>query len=184
MGLDMYIYRCSKPDLNPNKVYDSSEIFGVVLTEEDLTEPMYHDLAPYCEKIHVINRYYDMERIRADYGLSEDAWIWCYSGKGITIGDKTPAGKRNVEISNEDVETKYTVSKEEIRFVCKCEEEKYWRKAYDIQDFFYEHYPVENVGYYKLSKEVIEEFNKRYPEDTFEAEDATESSALFYHEWY
>ena len=50
--------------------------------------------------------------------------------------------------------------------------------------FFYDHYPVENVGYYKLSKEVIEEFNKRYPRDAFEAEDETESSALFYHEWY
>lgn len=90
---------------------------------------------------------------------------------------------RNISI-NLNIETKYTVSKEEIRFVCKCEEEKYWRKAYEIQDFFYDHYPVENVGYYKLSKEVIEEFNKRYPRDAFEAEDETESSALFYHEWY
>ncbi len=184
MGLDMYIYRCSKPDLKPNKVYDSAEISDIMLTEEELKEQMYRDLTPYCEKIRVINHYYDMEKIRADYGLSQDAWIWCWCGSGITVGDKTPTGRRDVEISHEDIETKYTVSKEEIRFVCKCEEEKYWRKAYEIQDFFYDHYPVENVGYYKLSKEVIEEFNKRYPRDAFEAEDETESSALFYHEWY
>lgn len=184
MGLDMYIYRCSKPDVNPNKIYDSSELHGIVLSEEDLSEQMYSDLAPYCEKVRVINHYYNMEKIRADYGLSDEAHIWSWTGSGITVGDKTPEGQRNVEISSEDIDRKYTISKEEVRFVCECDEEKYWRKAYDIQDFFYNHYPVENVGYYKLSKEVIEEFNRAHPDDAFEAEDATESSALFYHEWY
>ena len=44
MGLDMYIYRCSKPDLKPNKVYDSAEISDIMLTEEELKEQMYREI--------------------------------------------------------------------------------------------------------------------------------------------
>lgn len=184
MGLDMYIYRCSKPRLIADNVYDRSELYGIVLSAEDLDNPKFKDLAPYCAKVRVINHYYDMKKIREDYKLSEDSYIWAYGSHGITLGDYINGRRKDVTISREDVDRKYTIDREEIRYVCDRDEEMYWRKEYDIQKFFYEHLPVENVGYYKLTRDLIEEFNREYPEDAFVAEEATDSSALFYYEWY
>lgn len=74
----------------------------------------------------------------------------------------------------------------EKRFVCNSEEIRYWRKAYDIQDWFHENIDgeVENTGFYILSVEQVLNFNKVFREDRFGAEEPDEESALFYWEWY
>ena len=59
-------------------------------------------------------------------------------------------------------------------------------KEYDIQDWFHENLSVqvENTGYYILDEDTIDEFNKAFPDDAFDAEEPTDDSALFYWEWY
>lgn len=192
MGLDMEIRRISKPHMDDSVVYNREDIHGIILTEDELKEPMYRQLAPYVQQLQVKIQYYDMEKIRKDYKLSDDSYIdFELSGNSsmmsayrIAITDR--GTKKTVEISNEDIESKYTIERVEKRFVCDSEEVRYWRKAYDIQDWFHEHIEedVENTGFYILSGAMLLAFNKAFPEDRIEAIEPDEEKALFYWEWY
>lgn len=182
MGLDMNILRISVPDLDTGRIYTRAEIDGVILDEEDIKEQMYCQLVPYCVKVRVTSQYYDMESIRRDYKLDKDAHIWGYFGDHISIS--------NIDIPNEIIEKKYILEKTEEKYVCHSEDIRYWRKAYDIQSWFYENIHadsgvnVENTGYYLLSKKLLQKFNKRFPLDKVLAKYPTDESALFYWEWY
>ena len=85
MGLDMFIYRCSKPRLSKDRVYDSYDLDGIVLSPEEIDSQMFKDLKPYCVEVRVMNHYYDMEKIRKDFDLSDKASIWRISGSGVTV---------------------------------------------------------------------------------------------------
>ena len=184
MGLDMEIRRISKPHVDDSVIYDRADIGGIILDEDELKEPMYRQLAPYVQQLQVRSQYYDMEKIRKDYKLSDDSYISMMSAYRIAITDRET--KKTVEISNEDIERKYTVERVEKRFVCDSEEIRYWRKAYDIQDWFHDHIEedVENTGFYTLSGAMLLAFNKAFPEDRIEAIEPDEEEALFYWEWY
>lgn len=187
MGLDMEIRRISKPHMDDSVIYNRENIYGVILDEDELKEPMYRQLASYVQPLQVRSQYYDMEKIRKDYGLTDDSYISMMSAYRIAITDRET--RKTVEISSEDVDRKYTVERVEKRFVCNSEEVRYWRKAYDIQDWFHEHIDgevgeVENTGFYILSGELLLKFNKAFPEDRIEAIEPDEEEALFYWEWY
>ena len=64
MGLDMQIFRVTKPHLDDTLVYTREDIDGIILDEDELKEPMYRQLAPYTQPAHVRSRYYDMEKIQ------------------------------------------------------------------------------------------------------------------------
>lgn len=184
MGLDMEIMRVSKPDYDTDKVYSRHEIDGAVFSKQDIDEPMFIQAKPYCQELQIRNYYYNMDKIKADYGLSEDAYIGAYIAGKTIVFDKSIIDGR-VEISKSLIEERYTLEKVETCFVCRTEEVKYWRKAYDIQDWFYEMIgDVENTGYYMLSVELQSEFNEAWPDDAIEVEEPSEESALFYWEWY
>ena len=184
MGLDMEIRRISKPHKEDSVVYNSYDIQGVILTEEELTDPMYRQLAPYTQPMLVRSQYYDMEKIRKDYHLSDDSYISALNAFRISVTDRKT--KKTVDISSNEIEQKYTLELVQKRFVCESEEVKYWRKAYDIQDWFHEHIEdvVENTGFYILSGKLLLQFNKAFREDAIPAEEPDEESALFYWEWY
>ncbi len=189
MGLDMYVFRVTKPQLDPGIVYDRSALSGVIIDESDVDAPMYRQLLPYCAKVRVINHYYDMEKLAAEYGIT-NAYIGGYSFiqsevKISLCGDKN--GKNFYEqVPSELINSRYTIDREETCFVCSCEEVRYWRKEYNIQDWFYEHIPgeIENTGYYALSEETIRQFNIAFPDDALPVEPPSKESALMYHEWY
>lgn len=182
MGLDMEIRRITKPELDSTKLYDISDLNCIVLNEDDCQKEMYAQLVPYCQKIRVMKHYYDYDTIRADYNLPSDARLYAYIGGVAVFGN----GKQEVELPTSLLDEKYTIDKQEICYVCNCEDVVYWRKAYDIQDWFHEHLAayVENTGFYILSIDTIKEFNRKFPEDKIPHEAPDEEQALFYWEWY
>lgn len=184
MGLDMEIRRVSKPHMDNSVIYDRENICGIILDKEELKEPMYQQLAPYTQPLQIRSKYYDMDKIRSDYGLSKDSYISMMSAQRIAITDRET--HKTVEISSHDIDYKYTVERVEDQFVCNAEEIRYWRKAYDIQEWFHDHIDgeVENTGYYILSGDLCLKFNKAFQEDAIEAEEPDDESALFYWEWY
>lgn len=182
MGLDMFIYRCSKPKLEPDRVYKRDELGGVIISAEEMDLPMYKMLRPYCTPCKVRNRYYNIEQIRKDHGLSDASYIGMESYASITVYD--PSDQRSVDIVRSTINEKYITEEVEDSYNCNCEEEYYWRKEYDLQNFFYHHFTVENCGFYMLTAEIMEELNERFPGHHVVPEDPTEDSALFYHEWY
>ena len=183
MGLDMEIRRISKPHMDDSVIYNHEDIRGIILTEDNLKEPMYRQLAPYVQPLKVRIQYCDMGKIRKDYGLTDYSYIGMMNAYRIAITDE--GTHKSVEISTEDIDKKYTIERVEKRFVCNSEEVCCWRKAYDIQDWFHKNIDceVENTGFYILSAEQISDFNKTFREDKVEVEEPDEESALYYWEW-
>lgn len=130
MGLDMEIRRISKPHMDDSVIYNREDIHGIILDEDELKEPMYRQLTPYVQPLQVRSQHYDMEKIRKDYGLTDDSYISMMSDYRIAITDR--GTRRTVEITDKDIKRKYTFECVEKRFVCASEEVCYWRKAYDI----------------------------------------------------
>lgn len=85
----------------------------------------------------------------------------------------------------DDLEAKYTTRRVETGFACLTQEIRYWRKAYDVQEWFYEQLdrPVENTGFYLLTKEDLELFNQRW-DDMVDDDSPGVESAIYYWEWY
>ena len=181
----MYIYYISKPNnIDVNKIYDENELSEyIVINENDIKEDMYNQLLPFCHKIKAIRYYYNLKKISEDYNISNPQ-TYMYSG-GF-VGMHSQDDDKRIKLSYQEIEEKYTISKEEIVYITNEEEVEYWGKEYDIQEWFYDHLNerVENTGYYRLSNELINEFNKDYPDDFIEPLDENDNGALFYWEWY
>lgn len=192
MGLDMYVFRITKPNLE-YKLYSQDELDTLRLTTcavsefERIGEAM-RQLSPYVSKIQVVNKYYNLEQIIKDYRLPANSYIGMYSSAGITVSGRDDEGKRvSAEISPEEIDSKYTLCKTEDSYAWKSEEVAYWRKHYSLQERFYDLIgDVENCGYYKLDRLLIAQLREEFREDVEDIplEDSTEESALFYHEWY
>lgn len=185
MGLDMYVYRVEKPGLDTTRVFDEDELDNIVLNENDINNPMYSELLPYCDKVRVIRHYYDFDKIKAEYGLSGVHISGIIGGTTLFSGMKADGQKIEISKSDKEINEEYTVNREEVCYVSSCSEVHYWRKEYDISHWFYEHIGrVENTGYYILNKELLLAFNKAFPEDTLPVREPDEESAYFYWEWY
>lgn len=185
MGLDMYVYRVEKPELDTSKVFDVDKISGIVLSEEDINDPMYREILPYCDKVQAVRHYYDIEKLKAESG-AESIHLSSIIGGVLSFTGTKPDGQ-SVTISKSDAEIdeSYTVDREETCYVCSYTEIRYWRKAYDIQDWFYDHIGhVENTGYYILSKELLQDFNEKFEDEELPVEAPNEKYAYCYWEWY
>lgn len=189
MGLDQYIYRVKKPNIQ-DKVYTSDELrrmdLSKISVEDFKNNPvLYEDLRPYVVKRDVECKFYDLKKIVSDYGLPQNSSIWMYSMKGIEISGTTKNGERvNKAISTEEIEAKYVKTEILPYYIWEEEEVEYWRKHYDLQEWIYNNiYEVENTAYCILSTDLIKQLNKRFNED-IPVEEPTEESALFYWEWY
>ena len=189
MGLDMWVRRVRKPNLE-DKEYTYEELSNMgysMVSAKDIENEMsmFEQLLPYTIVRNVLTDYYNKAKMIEDYNLPEDSSIWHYSYEGIEISGTNEEGARVSQfISNKDVEEKYTVTKSVPHYIWSEDEEAYWRKAYDLQDWFYANLEnVENCGYYILDANLIAEMNKTFNEDVPE-DDPTDDEALFYHEWY
>jgi len=181
----MYVYRVEKPDLDPTKVFDADKLPGLILKEEDINDPMYCELLPYCDKVQVINHYYDLDKMKAESGAAS-LHLSSIIGDVVSFTGAKPNGQRvTVSKSCDEIDKDYTVHREETCYVCSYTEVRYWRKEYVIQEWFCRHIGhVENTGYYILSKELLQAFNEAFGEETLPVKEPNEEYAYCYWEWY
>lgn len=190
MGLDQYIYRVSKPELE-DKVYTTKELglfeelHSTAAIDFETNDCLYKELAPYVVKRDVQCELYDVEKMIADYNLPKDSHIWRYIGGGITIGGRDKDGNRiDQEISDKEIAKKYTKTSIITHYIWKAKEVQYWRKHYELQDWIYDNIDTaENTAYCMLNANLIAELNEMFDECIPE-KDPTAESALFYWEWY
>ena len=192
MGLDMYVSRISKVDLE-YRLYTSDEINDIglnVCTIKDFENAglAMEQILPYASKIQTVNEYYDMEKIKADYNLPGNSHIGMISPRGIRVGGRDADGQYvSVDISPDDIRGNYTITEVEDCYAWQSEEVAYWRKNYDLRDAFYDLIGyVENCGYYVIDAEMINALQVEFEDDMCDvpAENPTSEQALFYHEWY
>ena len=170
MGLDSYVFRVTKPEGLEDRVYSLDEIKALGLSAylaKYQDEPIFRELKPYCVKVRIDAPYINLQSIREAYGFGEDADVVAQCSDGtITVSERRPDGSyHRQEISGAEMREKHLV--------------------YEIEDFFMEkhEYGIENTGYYILDLETILEFNSYFPQELPE-EEPSETSALFYWEWY
>ena len=194
MGLDMYVYRVKKPQLE-EKTYTAEEISKMGLSSANVNEvehemSLLEQILPYTVVRNVTGSYLDKGKIIADYNLPKDSYVGMISHKGIQISGQNGNGERVSQcVPSSVIQEKYIIYKTVPTYIWNMEEEAYWRKHYELQEWFYNiiedahDTQVENCGYYVLDADMIAEMNARFGEHVPE-EDPTEDEALVYHEWY
>ena len=190
MGLDSYVFRVFKPEELEDRVYSLEEIKALGLSAylaEYQDEPIFLELKPYCVRARIESPYINMQSIRATYGFGENADVVALCSDGaITVSERCPDGSyHRQEISGEEMREKHLENRVEEHNVFRKEQVAYWRKDYEVEDFFMENHEdgIENTGFYILDLETIMEFNYYFPRMLPE-EEPSEDSALFYWEWY
>lgn len=189
MGLDMYVYKVNKIGLE-KRTYTTGELreLGlsfVAVDDAKENEDLYSQLLPYTIKRDVSAEFFDMEKIIADYKLPSNSSIGMISYEKIIVSGTDENGEYiRQEVTREEIEDKYTVTKTNPYYIWKDKQVAYWRKHYDLQDWIYDTLGnVDNTGYYMLDTNVIQELNNAFDEDVPVIE-PTKDSALFYWEWY
>ena len=187
MGLDMYIYKASKPtEINDSIIHNYQNLSDKGYSMYDVSdvenEAWFAALMPFCVKVRCVAEYYDIARIAEAYELGENAH-WCGFGPDGTyfIGSN-----KEVAISDEEVQ-KFCIEKEKEWYVTSIDEVDYWRKNYKLQEALYKAYnkkgiAVENCGYYKLDDEILEIIKKLSGHEC--NLDMYNTETLMYHEWY
>lgn len=190
MGLDSYVFRVTKPEGLEDRVYSLDEIKALGLSAylaKYQDEPIFRELKPYCVKVRIDAPYINLQSIREAYGFGEDADVVAQCSDGaITVSERRPDGSyHRQEISGAEMREKHLVNRVEVHNAFRKERVAYWRKDYEVEDFFMEKHDdgIENTGYYILDLETILEFNSYFPQELPE-EEPSETSALFYWEWY
>lgn len=182
MGLDMYLYKISKPKVNKNKIYQPNEVNTSYIKLDELkNDQIPYSMKKYCEEILVEHSYPDFEKIFEEFKnkypdkynkYTEDFQPILYSeysDNNKTIQTfKDGDSKVKIFITNED---EYTIKKVDKYLAWKSEEVAYQRGWLDDNAPFPEncHYChnedliEELVEDYGLSKDFIENWS----DDTF-----------------
>ena len=188
MGLDQYIFRISKPNLE-ERVFKSEEINSMMLTKvsvEDVEKhsTLFKQVLKYAIKQNIEVEVYNIDKLFVDEGIPADAHIWRYGSDSVTATYHNEKDERvEVEIPNSVVE-KYKGTEIVPHYIWDEKEEWYWRKNYELADWIAGQIGgTENTGYYRLGKTLIGKLNRKFKTQVPE-ESATEESALFYWEWY
>ena len=190
MGLDHYIYRVRKPQLE-ERVYESAEIDNMpnmhraFLKDAEEEMELIEQLLPYTVVRDVESQFINAKKLFEDYNIPENAHMCYMSSFEITYAGTDENGKRvEKTVSTREIDEKYTIKKVLPCYIWESEEVQYWRKHYELQDWIYEHIDgVQNTGYYILDADLIRELNKEFDEH-IPKEDPDDESALFYWEWY
>ena len=158
MGLDQYIFRISKPQLE-GRVYRADELSGftrVSALDFETNVSLYKHVEPYAVKRDVVCELYDTEKMIADYNLPKDSYIYMYNPEGIRIGGQ--------DISNEEVNSKYTKTEIIPFYIWNEKEEYYWRKNYELAEWISNNIKggTKNCGYYRLNKTLIKRLNSKF----------------------
>lgn len=185
MGLDSYIFQVSKPALQ-DRTYRYQELLPqmIVITPQGQEDTRFRDLLPFIQEVNVVNKYLNLEKLRKAFGYDEEPEIYGFSSTGhIWVSGKKDGVREDHQAYGPD----YSFEKEERCLVCQQEEIVYWRKAYEVQSFFYEQLgDIENTGYHLIPMETILAFNSIAPASwgRLPEVEPSEDRALFYHEWY
>ena len=189
MGLDMYVYRAKKPQVDVSRIYREEELCrlcpgAIIINEEHYNEDSVNDLKPFSVPVTVITQRVNFEKIEKEFGFSNRVYVGAVTPDYVICSD----GDKRVQIERLEFDKKYLDDFEQKSYMVELEQVAYWRKAYALQNKIYASFEdqdvfVENCGYYSLSNEQIEMICQ--DEDGYDFDlRGYEDGELMYHEWY
>lgn len=185
MGLDMYIYKASKPELMFGIYPENDDYIKTLLLipKDEYKDERVSALKPFMVRIQLEANEYDFEKIKKDYGVKDDIYL-----SGFSMGEVvfSSHNERTIPIPIDIIEKHYLKKTLKTVYAVELTEKYYWRKAYDVQDTIHSHLDteIENCGYYLLdddTADAIENIDNAFDTDIVKKQ--TEP-CIFYHEWY
>lgn len=201
MGLDMWLFKIER--LNDKEVAELAEKHideisqaGCNYIEKNAFEEyldMYTDLEAFVRRVKVKREVFDYEACFKTHGISKDDTPFGSFQSPISIGWTFRSGAK-VEINREEYESYLHTEDDEV-YVFKSEDVAYWRKYYELDDFFRERRVVENCGYYLLEEEEkkdLKKFLKKHNPEEWKSHDSNydiallddETANIFYYAWW
>lgn len=195
MRLDMYLYKAKRPKYLPDEEFvtkDWLEEKGFYYILKENVGHLEEALLPYCKEDDVMIKMINIRQIIIDNGGDPDTCkLYLRYQVGNKIGYKICSGNevlKEIELTMEELKTRYEYESLEDVYVIGLEKVAYWRKEYDLQDYIYRiiDSSIDNCEYKKLSMDQVLDILD-YDDsgvDTDCIEDETEDCAYFYLEWY
>lgn len=196
MGLDMHMFKITRLSIKErNEIVglraeelDARGFYVVPKESVDKYPELYGKVVDWFTPTKATHLVVDMEKLRKENGISDDADVVCRSILGteikMTFANDDDSFRKELSFKTPDFERDYVVDSEDDFYVWKQEEVGYWRKDYSLQSEIHELLGgnVENTGYYPLTKtqlKKIERFSgKKFPHPLDSGE------VVVYWEWY
>ena len=197
MGLDMYLFKITK--LNDKEIANVShkhideikkDYHYFELESYNKYSELYNDLEGLISKIPVKRTIFEHKRCYAEHNISESDDLMCrtQSPAGLELSFRSGA---KIKLNREELKS-YLKTKDDEVYIYKSEDVAYWRKDYDLQNFFYNRMNIENCGYHLLSEETKQELKNyllKYQPDDFNDYPKLEwlddeDVDIFYYEWW
>ena len=206
MGLDMWIYGIKDisneniPDGMTEDWYEENgyKIISSYDENDEEFNNMFHDMYKYSVVRNVEYTKTDLNSIKKDYDIDEDAEFSGMSfssdgteyrfSKWISENEYGNAYyNKDVFLTDEQL-CKYDVKVLEKSLIYKAEELAYWRKEYDLQDLIYNEYcgHVYNCGFHLIDDDMMKKIN-RYLKSKDKSTQSINNDgyiAKMYSEWY
>lgn len=196
MGLDMYLYKFSKPretveELNKKSANDLRNNGCFVFYKDDELPDNFDSIRHLASEVSIDTDYINYKKIRQDFNIPTEARLIGQSYYpdciGYTFSLKSQVCQ-NIKIPIDEFEAKYVFTRKADAYCIEAEQVGYWRKYYDLQDAFYEacDTQIENCGYYPLNDEMWEVLRQYDDAQYATVEDYrnAEDCLICYHEWY
>lgn len=197
MGLDMYLGAYHKAKLN-KKIFNAEETERLKDGDNNYSifDKCHNAFKDIATEIKVVNQYYDMEKISKAFADGGSLTIGGYGSGQIYF--RNYEKKIKLDLDADMIHRDYLVSREETAYVIEGEYEvAYWRKANQIRQWFVDHIDEfnedDNCGFYKVTKELLEELikdcetvikNKDLKEDVLPTSSGFFFGGTEYDDWY
>ena len=194
MGLSMHLYRKQKVSEEvadsldgKNLDYIPENLFWYTKEDVDNNHDIFKDLMPLLTKVTMIATDYDIDNIKLDNGIPENAvlvgtdYLTTETIFTFCSDDKKSSICKKVTI-NDDDKYQYLVCKPFEAYICEGEKVYQWRNAHEVQDYIYNAYGdnIKNFGYYLLDSQILKDMiDKGYIESDLDGN----LENIFYQEW-
>lgn len=174
MGLDMYLIKAVKPNIDARNVYEldmlERQYTCFEATEDGNIPEDKKDLTPFLVKVHCLAVCFDMDKIVKAYNLPNDVYCSGIGSNNVYFIAGNGDNCKSISIAREELKN-YTCKKKKIFYITKLCDIAYWRKEYALDDALSEYFlkarnvVIENGGFYRLTKaaiKIIEKYDKRF----------------------
>ena len=196
MGLDMFVYGIRKvqeseiPEVPTFEWLDKRNYRYFIADDGDLDacspNPCIADLIPWSVVREFDSVEVDWNKIRADNGLSPDAFIVA-ANSNINCSAYIIRGEaKEVVIRVPNESEQYRLIRKRQLLIYRTDELAYWRKDYDLQSFFYERIDdLDNVTYAEINPELLSDLKHYLSENRKEQQKLGKAyDSYMYYEWY
>ena len=192
MGLDSFIFKVKAPTADQmrrvkyctwDNIKEKLGLSALAVDDFKNVSEELKELKPYTKPAVLSRQVLDFDSYCEDHSINQSMICgFHHTFEGLTILLRNDEEIEGRLITN-DVLKSYEKEIQQQVLLFNEQEVQYWRKNYRVQDYFYEHYNVDNCKYVEISREDLKYIRDRIDAYT-SVPKLAEDEHLFYYEWY